>query len=175
MTSRPRFTTTEQYFQNFLPDGAPVRAVAEKVVTDTRWVTTTAEVMYRCKSHGCLLAAVVRHDGQRYLWTRDYLAPYERHGEKHPAARRMDCLRLDDNNTARSNPPLSGVSRVHRLDCGHARYVLTTAQLAADVDRLRGQSRRAVMIDGNRGLAALLAANPDQVAEDIPVVSSRVR
>jgi len=175
MNDRPRFKSAEPFFGEFIDQDAEVRQIAEKVVSDPQWVNSTAQVMYRCKSDGCLLAAVVRHDGQRYLWVRDHLAPYERDGKKYPAAKRMDCLRLDDDNTARSNPPLNGVSNVHRLDCSHARYILTTAQLAADVTRLRGQSRRVVMIDGNRGLDALLAANPDQVAEDIPVVSSKVR
>ncbi|MGP5249428.1 hypothetical protein ACTXLS_07820 [Corynebacterium variabile] len=176
MTDRPRFKSAEPYFNEFIDQDADVRQIAEKVVSDPQWVNSAAEVAYRCRGHrSCLLAAVIRHHGQRYLFLRNNQAPQERHGETRPAVERLDCLRVNADGTTVPNPPLSGVTTWNRLDCGHARYVLTAQQLQADVKRLRGTRRRVVMIDGSKGLNALLAANPDLATEDIPVVNTKVR
>lgn len=177
MTDRPRFKNATLYFNEFIDRDADIRQIAEKVISDPQWVNSAAEVAYRCKGkgRGCLLAAVIRHHGQRYLFLRNNQPPQERHGEARPAVERLDCIRVNADGTTVPNPPLSGVTRWNRLDCDHARYVLTAQQLQADVKRLRGTRRRVVMIDGSKGLNALLAANPDLTTEDIPVVSDTVR
>lgn len=153
----------------FLPDGAPVRMVAEKVAADPKWVNATAEVTYRCKERGCLLAAVIRYDGQRYLYLNTHNAPHARDGRDQPRMDVMHCYALNEDYTAQENTPLGGTRTSHGMGCDHARYLLTTAQLASDVARFRGERRRVVIITGTN-----VPARGQQEA-DIPVVTTKVR
>ena len=124
---------------------------ARYVTTNAKEALTRAEVVYRCKRKGCRLAVVVRHNGHRFIVYQQHAVPETLTTDQDaknwppvPPSRQGDtrCCELPDDR--------AGWWPDWSMNCTHSAYHLTRAQLAADIERLRGRRSPVVVIEGNR-------------------------
>lgn len=124
--------------------------VAADIAEDPNRATKRAMLVYRCAKRGDLMAAVLRREGRLYIAYRQHAIP--------------ESLTADPESQAIMPPPASGMDHMRccelpdnwlawwpdwSMNCGHSAYRLTREQLAADIERFRGERRPVVSIQGN--------------------------
>lgn len=121
-------------------------AAAQFVADSPQRAAKQAQVVYRCKKRGCLLAVVIRHHGHRYFAYRQHTIPevltMGQDGLPRPHGKDpMRCVELPAD-TSTWWPDWS-------MNCDHSAYHLTRRQLAEDIESNRGRQRPIIVIDGN--------------------------